>query len=76
MDAVLSHHLIIISVLFCFHPICCFQSICKCMCLCVKENHLTFRTGGSEEFLDVGKLRTEFYVLKGKGGFPGESCEI
>lgn len=46
------------------------------MCLCVKENRLTFRTGGSEEFLDMGKLRTEIYVLKGKGGFPGESCEI
>ena len=59
--------LIIIPIIFCFHPISCFQSVHKCWCLCVKENCLTIRTGDSEEFLDMGKLRTEFYILEGKG---------
>lgn len=34
------------------------------------ENLLAVRTGGSEEFLDLGKLRTEFYILEGKRGIP------
>lgn len=42
----------------------------------VKENGLNFRVGSSEEFLDTDKLRTEYYVLEGKGEIPGESCEI
>lgn len=46
------------------------------MCLCVKELRLVLGTAHSEEFLDMGKLRTEFCVLEEKGGFPGESCEI
>lgn len=45
------------------------------MCF-VKENGLTFRIGASEEFLDMDKLRTEYYVLEGKGEIPGDGCEI
>lgn len=42
----------------------------------MEENGLTFRMGASEEFLDMDKLRTEYYVLEGKGEIPGNSCEI
>jgi len=40
------------------------------------ENHLAVRTGGTEESLDLGKLRTELYILEEKRGFPGKSCEM
>lgn len=34
------------------------------------ENLLAVRIAGSEEFLDLGKLRTEFYILEEKRGIP------
>lgn len=44
------------------------------MCFC--ERKRPFRIGASEEFLDVDMLRTEYYVLEGKGEIPDDSCEI
>ena len=34
------------------------------------KNHLAGRIGGSEELPDLGKLRTEFYILEEKRGIP------
>lgn len=34
------------------------------------ENLLAVGIGGSEESLDLGKLRTEFYILEEKRGIP------
>lgn len=67
-----SINLIIVPIVFCFRPI----LWSKNACVSVEENGLTFRMGASEEFLDMDKLRTEYYVLEGKGEIPGNSCEI